>query len=199
MLFLCLKHFTFAFSFLSKQKMSLSLLQLMAEDWPFGVVLCKLVPFIQKTSVGITVLSLCALSVDRWGDKLHCPVPSMKVVFCGCLLHFIKQTDLFSISPWNALQVEKKRCIVVGDKVPRAIKSSCWFCRYRAVVSWNQIKDVWVSVWTAAEITLIWVVSVLLATPELVGFDMITMDYKEKHLRICLLHPKQTTQFMQVK
>lgn len=40
-------------------------LQLIAEDWPFGFVLCKLVPFIQKTSVGITVLSLCALSVDR--------------------------------------------------------------------------------------------------------------------------------------
>ncbi|CAB1346558.1 unnamed protein product [Coregonus sp. 'balchen'] len=30
-------------------------LQLMAEDWPFGLVLYKLVPFIQKTSVGITV------------------------------------------------------------------------------------------------------------------------------------------------
>ncbi|XP_061578886.1 endothelin receptor type B-like [Cololabis saira] len=107
--------------------------RLMAEDWPFGVALCKLVPFIQKTSVGITVLSLCALSVDR----------------------------------------------------------------YRAVVSWNQIKGIWVSVWTAVEITLIWVVSVLLAIPELVAFDMITMDYKERHLRICLLHPMQTTQFMQ--
>ena len=49
--------------------------QLLAEDWPFGGVLCKLVPFLQKTSVGITVLSLCALSVDRYGQKLHCPVP----------------------------------------------------------------------------------------------------------------------------
>ena len=41
----------------------------MAEDWPLGAVVCKLVPFIQKTSVGVTVLSLCALSVDRydWG------------------------------------------------------------------------------------------------------------------------------------
>uniref|UniRef100_A0A672JU03 Endothelin receptor type B n=1 Tax=Salarias fasciatus TaxID=181472 RepID=A0A672JU03_SALFA len=107
--------------------------RLMAEDWPFGLLLCKLVPFIQKTSVGITVLSLCALSVDR----------------------------------------------------------------YRAVVSWNQIKGIWVSVWTAIEITLIWVISILLAVPEVVGFDMITMDYKEKHLRICLLHPMQTTQFMQ--
>lgn len=49
--------------------------QLMAEDWPFGLVLCKLVPFIQKTSVGITVLSLCALSVDRYEDKPRRPLP----------------------------------------------------------------------------------------------------------------------------
>ncbi|XP_069505059.1 endothelin receptor type B-like [Ambystoma mexicanum] len=40
--------------------------KLLAEDWPFGVHVCKLVPFIQKTSVGITVLSLCALSIDRY-------------------------------------------------------------------------------------------------------------------------------------
>ncbi|XP_075959483.1 endothelin receptor type B [Anarhichas minor] len=107
--------------------------RLMAEDWPFGLMLCKLVPFIQKTSVGITVLSLCALSVDR----------------------------------------------------------------YRAVVSWNRIKGIGVPVWTAIEISLIWVISILLAVPEVVGFDMITMNYKDKHLRICLLHPMQTTPFMQ--
>ncbi|XP_062997652.1 endothelin receptor type B-like [Elgaria multicarinata webbii] len=40
--------------------------KLLAEDWPFGVQVCKLVPFIQKASVGITVLSLCALSIDRY-------------------------------------------------------------------------------------------------------------------------------------
>ncbi|XP_067460697.1 endothelin receptor type B-like [Thunnus thynnus] len=107
--------------------------RLMAEDWPFGLVLCKLVPFIQKTSVGITVLSLCALSVDR----------------------------------------------------------------YRAVVSWKRIKGIGISVWTAIEITLIWVISIMLAVPEVAGFDMITMDYKDKHLRVCLLHPMQTTRFMQ--
>uniref|UniRef100_A0A674P5U4 Endothelin receptor type B n=1 Tax=Takifugu rubripes TaxID=31033 RepID=A0A674P5U4_TAKRU len=107
--------------------------RLMAEDWPFGVVLCKLVPFLQKTSVGITVLSLCALSVDR----------------------------------------------------------------YRAVVSRNQIKGAGVSAWTATEIILIWIISILLAVPEVVGFDMITMEYKDKHLRICLLHPMQTSLFMQ--
>ncbi|XP_032744038.1 endothelin-1 receptor [Rattus rattus] len=32
----------------------------------FGVFLCKLFPFLQKSSVGITVLNLCALSVDRY-------------------------------------------------------------------------------------------------------------------------------------
>ncbi|CAL8268219.1 unnamed protein product [Lota lota] len=107
--------------------------RLMAEDWPLGAVACKLVPVIQKTSVGVSALSLCALSVDR----------------------------------------------------------------YRAVVSWNRIKGVGVSMWTAVEITLIWVVSITLAVPEGLGFDLITMDYKGKHLRVCLLHPMQTTQFMQ--
>lgn len=72
------------------------------------------------------------------------------------------------------------------------------FSRYRAVVSWNRIKGSGVSVWTAIEITLLWVISILLAVPEVVAFDMITMNYKDKHLRVCLLHPMQTTQFMQV-
>nr|XP_019776737.1 endothelin receptor type B isoform X2 [Tursiops truncatus] len=107
--------------------------KLLAEDWPFGVEMCKLVPFIQKASVGITVLSLCALSIDR----------------------------------------------------------------YRAVASWSRIKGIGVPKWTAVEIVLIWVVSVVLAVPEAVGFDMITTDYKGSYLRICLLHPTQKTAFMQ--
>ncbi|KAL6481525.1 hypothetical protein MHYP_G00096050 [Metynnis hypsauchen] len=107
--------------------------KLLAEDWPFGVGLCKLVPFVQKASVGITVLSLCALSIDR----------------------------------------------------------------YRAVASWNRIKGIGVPMWTAIEITLIWFLSIVLAVPEAIAFDMITMDYKGEHLRICLLHPMQKSQFMQ--
>ncbi|ERE90528.1 endothelin receptor type B [Cricetulus griseus] len=107
--------------------------KLLAEDWPFGAEMCKLVPFIQKASVGITVLSLCALSIDR----------------------------------------------------------------YRAVASWSRIKGIGVPKWTAVEIVLIWVVSVVLAVPEAIGFDMITTDYKGKSLRVCLLHPVQKTAFMQ--
>lgn len=50
----------------------------------------------------------------------------------------------------------------------------------------------------AIEITLIWLLSILLAVPEAVAFDMITMDYKGDLLRICLLHPMQKTAFMRV-
>lgn len=70
--------------------------------------------------------------------------------------------------------------------------------RYRAVASWSRIKGIGVPKWTAVEIVLIWVVSVVLAIPEAVGFDMITTDYKGSYLRICLLHPIQKTAFMQV-
>ncbi|XP_069495248.1 endothelin receptor type B [Ambystoma mexicanum] len=107
--------------------------KLLAADWPFGVEMCKLVPFIQKASVGITVLSLCALSIDR----------------------------------------------------------------YRAVASWSRIKGIGVPKWTAVEITLIWVLSVVLAIPEAIGFDMIFMEYRGQELRICLLHPTQKSSFMQ--
>ncbi|KAF5923408.1 hypothetical protein HPG69_006577 [Diceros bicornis minor] len=58
-----------------------SFFQLLAGRWPFdhndfGVFLCKLFPFLQKSSVGITVLNLCALSVDshlrkRYLEKLQ--------------------------------------------------------------------------------------------------------------------------------
>ncbi|KAA0722275.1 Endothelin receptor type B [Triplophysa tibetana] len=106
--------------------------KLFAKDWPFGVGLCKLVPFIQKASVGITVLSLCALSIDR----------------------------------------------------------------YRAVTSWNRIKGIGVPKCTAIEIMFIWVLSVVLAVPETIAFDIITMDYKGENLKICLLHPMQKTKFM---
>ncbi|XP_026200279.1 endothelin receptor type B-like isoform X2 [Anabas testudineus] len=49
----------------------INLYKLLAGQWPFadtmfGLFLCKLFPFLQKASVGITVLNLCVLSVDRY-------------------------------------------------------------------------------------------------------------------------------------
>ncbi|KAJ8403608.1 hypothetical protein AAFF_G00349340 [Aldrovandia affinis] len=100
------------------------------EDHPFGLFLCKLVPFVQKSSVGITVLNLCALSVDR----------------------------------------------------------------YRAVASWSRVQGVGIPLLTAVEIISIWVLSIILAVPEAIGFDIITFEYRNVTMKTCMLRPK--TPFM---
>ncbi|XP_019718118.1 endothelin receptor type Aa isoform X1 [Hippocampus comes] len=105
--------------------------KLLASRWPFydsafGLFLCKLVPFLQKASVGITVLNLCALSVDR----------------------------------------------------------------YRAVASWSRVQGVGIPLFTVMEILSIWVLSMVLAIPEAVGFDMVSFNYRNQTLRTCMLQPK---------
>ncbi|XP_029381797.1 endothelin receptor type B-like isoform X2 [Echeneis naucrates] len=109
--------------------------KLLAMRWPFadstfGLFLCKLFPFLQKASVGITVLNLCALSVDR----------------------------------------------------------------YRAVASWSRVQGTGVPTVTALEILVIWLLSMLLAVPEAIGFNMVTFEYNNVTLKTCMLQPK--TAFM---
>ncbi|KAG8005946.1 Endothelin-1 receptor [Nibea albiflora] len=84
----------------------------------------------KKTSVGITVLNLCVLSVDR----------------------------------------------------------------YRAVTTWSRIQGTGVPTVTAVEIVVIWLLSMVLAVPEAIGFDMVTFEYKDTIIRTCMLRPK--TPFM---
>ncbi|KAL4640419.1 endothelin-1 receptor-like [Arapaima gigas] len=93
------------------------------EDKPFGLFLCKLVPFLQKASVGITVLNLCALSVDR----------------------------------------------------------------YRAVASWSRVQGVGIPMLTAIEIIAIWVLSIILAVPEAIGFNMVSFSYNNRTIHTCML------------
>ncbi|XP_028658549.2 endothelin receptor type Aa [Erpetoichthys calabaricus] len=107
--------------------------KLLAQQWPFatsyfGLFLCKLVPFLQKSSVGITILSLCALSVDR----------------------------------------------------------------YKAVASWSRVQGVGIPVFTAIKIISIWVLSILLAVPEAVGFDIISMEYRGRDYHICMLNAQSS-------
>ncbi|XP_071779488.1 endothelin receptor type Aa [Centroberyx gerrardi] len=113
----------------------ITIFKLLASRWPFddsviGLCLCKLVPFLQKASVGITVLNLCALSVDR----------------------------------------------------------------YRAVASWSRVQGVGIPLLTAIEIVSIWLLSLFLAVPEAIGFDMVKFNYRNQTIRTCMLHPK--TEFM---
>ncbi|XP_048400644.1 endothelin receptor type B-like isoform X1 [Stegostoma tigrinum] len=107
--------------------------KLLAVDWPFGVEVCKLVPFIQKASVGITVLSLCALSIDR----------------------------------------------------------------YRAVASWSRVQGIGIPLRKAVEVIAIWVISIVLAIPEAIGFDMFSVDYRGEKLKVCLLHLTKPSGFME--
>uniref|UniRef100_A0A1A7W974 Endothelin-1 receptor n=1 Tax=Iconisemion striatum TaxID=60296 RepID=A0A1A7W974_9TELE len=104
--------------------------KLLASNFPFadstfGWCLCKLVPFLQKASVGITVLNLCALSVDR----------------------------------------------------------------YRAVASWNRVQGVGIPLFTLIEIVLIWVLSLVLAVPEAIVFDIVPLNHSN-FKSTCMLFPK---------
>ncbi|KAL0974383.1 hypothetical protein UPYG_G00219710 [Umbra pygmaea] len=110
----------------------INVFKLIAESWPFGVHVCKLMPFVQKASVGITVLSLCALSIDR----------------------------------------------------------------YHAVTSWSRVNGIGIPLWKAVQVTLIWLLAVLLAVPEAMAFDMLEISYRGSKLQVCLLHPQQDTAFM---
>ncbi|KAG7232569.1 hypothetical protein INR49_008382 [Caranx melampygus] len=84
----------------------------------------------KKASVGITVLNLCALSVDR----------------------------------------------------------------YRAVTSWSRVQGTGIPTVTAVEIVVIWLLSMVLAVPEAVGFNIVTNEYRNTTLWTCMLEPK--TAFM---
>lgn len=47
----------------------------LVDEWLFGRVGCKLIPFIQLTSVGVSVFTLTALSADRYYSHIvffHC-------------------------------------------------------------------------------------------------------------------------------
>lgn len=114
----------------------INVFKLLAGRWPFdhndfGVFLCKLFPFLQKSSVGITVLNLCALSVDR----------------------------------------------------------------YRAVASWSRVQGIGIPLITAIEIVSIWILSFILAIPEVIGFVMVPFEYKGELHRTCMLNA--TSKFME--
>ncbi|XP_065412333.1 endothelin receptor type B-like isoform X3 [Chrysemys picta bellii] len=93
--------------------------KLLAEDWPFGVQVCKLVPFIQKASVGITVLSLCALSIDRY-----------RAVASWSRIQGI------GIPMWKAVEVMLIWAVAIILAVPEAIAFDMVELNYREQMLW---------------------------------------------------------------
>lgn len=55
-----------------------------------------------------------------------------------------------------------------------------------------------IPLWKAVEVTVIWVVAVLFAVPEVVGFDMLEFPYRDRILRVCLMIPQHSSSFMKV-
>lgn len=69
--------------------------------------------------------------------------------------------------------------------------------RFRAVVSWSRVQGVGIPLVTAIEIVSIWILSIVLAIPEAVVFDMVSFSYKNVTMRTCMLKPQ--TPFMMVR
>lgn len=61
--------------------------------------------------------------------------------------------------------------------------------RYRAVASWSRVQGTSVPTVTAAEIVAIWLLSMVLAVPEAIGFRMVTFDYHNVNITTCMLQP----------
>uniref|UniRef100_A0A8C1VR60 Endothelin-1 receptor n=1 Tax=Cyprinus carpio TaxID=7962 RepID=A0A8C1VR60_CYPCA len=62
--------------------------------------------------------------------------------------------------------------------------------RYRAVASWSRVQGVGIPLFTAIEIFSIWVMSIILAVPEAVVFNMVTFNYNNQTYRTCMLKPE---------
>lgn len=66
--------------------------------------------------------------------------------------------------------------------------------RYRAVTSWSLVKQRGVPTVMAVKIVAIWLLSMVLAVPEAIGFNMISFNYNNTAITTCMLRPE--TDFM---
>lgn len=62
--------------------------------------------------------------------------------------------------------------------------------RYRAVASWSRVQGVGIPMLTVVEIVCIWALSLFLAVPEAIGFDIVVFSYRNRTMRTCMLNPK---------
>lgn len=67
--------------------------------------------------------------------------------------------------------------------------------RYRAVVSWSRVKQRGVPTLTAVKIVVIWLLSMVLAVPEAIAFNMDSFVFNNANITTCML-PRPSTPFM---
>ncbi|XP_053130114.1 endothelin receptor type B-like [Hemicordylus capensis] len=115
--------------------------KLLAADWPFGVEVCKLMPFVQKASVGITVLSLCALSIDRyravasWSRIQGIGIPMWKAVevtliWAVAILLAVPEAIAFDLVPLNHHEENHLVCMLAPEQ------NSTFMTFYKNVKDW---------------------------------------------------------------
>ncbi|KAK7105860.1 hypothetical protein V1264_017185 [Littorina saxatilis] len=72
------------------------------KNWVYGQVMCKLTPFLQGTAVGVSVLSMMSISINRY-FAIHKPLQA-KIVFSGgkvgVMLVAIWLTSVTAVSPF---------------------------------------------------------------------------------------------------
>ncbi|XP_013877930.1 endothelin receptor type Aa [Austrofundulus limnaeus] len=93
------------------------------DDSVFGLCLCKLFPFLQKASVGITVLNLCALSVDRyravasWSRVQGVGIPLLTLIeiiiiwVLSCILA-VPEAVSFDMVTFNYTNITHRTCML---------------------------------------------------------------------------------------
>lgn len=55
-----------------------------------------------------------------------------------------------------------------------------------------------IPLWKVAEVSLIWIIAVVLAIPEALAFDMVEIPYKGNKLRVCMVSAEKTSSFVKV-
>ncbi|KAI3364653.1 hypothetical protein L3Q82_011431, partial [Scortum barcoo] len=121
-----------------------------SEEWVFGEAACKLIPVIQLTSVGVSVFTLTALSADSCSNGGAC-----------CSFLFISMFVCVDMTGCNQT-----------DKQDGNFSDS----RYKAIVNPMDIQTSSAVFWTCLKAVSIWLLSVLLAVPEAIFSQVVSMQ-----------------------
>ncbi|KAK7929380.1 hypothetical protein WMY93_005775 [Mugilogobius chulae] len=101
------------------------------------------------------------------------------------LLRIIYQNKCMRNGP-NALIAS----LALGDLMYLTIEKPINVFKISRVASWSRVQGVGVPLFTVIEIVSIWLLSLFLAVPEAIGFDIVPFTYRNQTFRTCMLNPK---------
>lgn len=166
---------------------------------------------LKSTWIIVALVAECFHSCTGiFSQKLSYRIWTWSVKLCRCWHTWrIKHSSLRSFTEviaWRTCEDAVFGFIYLSPKIPaflmindiistssgsaeRHVNRFCGF-RYRAVASWSRVQGVGIPLFTAMEIFTIWVLSIILAVPEAVVFNMVTFTYNNQTFRTCMLKPE---------